>query len=474
MNKYFLLLFSIFFVSGIFASGLEIVGDDNFDMNKTDGISQNLIFTLKNTEAFAFYNITLESNSDISFPKIDALEPNQNVNITATVNSNSMLNKDFKIKGFYSANIGQSNDNYDLNVNFNTGVDLCQLTVISGDTMTFKNNVNSDIRMINTQTSQEMTTILENSTYTMNTIQQEYIYYHFLRAGYQFTQGCFLNILGTDGYVNNPEFDANLHLNLNILYEPTTVGVTILDNNYTMDFYATQEGLLQIENTGTNIAKGIHLQSDWFSFSSNDFDISPGYTKTVSYEISPDIFSTNDTDRYHIKELAISGNFDTIYENFSIFINYNDIDTGNFTSRQSIGEIIAEYCIANPDIPFCKEEVKIIIKNQSDNDFNVSYSQQQVNDMFEMIFNVMDDIEATNAYLREEINNIYSTNNNSASNIIGIRNSVDNLKEDKDSSSTVVSFIIIMILFIMICVGAVYIIVEKRKKNKIEKIRTMK
>ena len=332
--KYISLIFVFLFLNLVSANGLVVL-NDTFNFTKTYNVDREITFDISNSESFPFYNISVEDNQIISMPTLNELLSGETKTITAKAIGNEDFNGYIKIKGYHSAQIGASEEEYFIDIHFIDGLSFCTKTLIEGDKITWTNLVNDEVVIKNMVTGNEALRIPINSSKTSNFDVPEIFTYAVLRRGYQFTQTCTITILDDTGLVYDPQYSTNLELNMKILYNPTQIQTSVLQRSYTMDFYEVKEVFMSIQNIGNETAENVHLNGRWFTdFNYNNFDLVPGEIKNVLFNIKPIIFSTNETDKTHIENLSISGNFPTIYEDFSIYINYAEIGD-NITSNIS-------------------------------------------------------------------------------------------------------------------------------------------
>jgi len=393
-------IISLFLISLVNANGLTVI-DDSMDVNKTYEIDKDISFQLRNDESFTFYNITFETNDIIQMDMISEITSGQTKNITATIISNSDYNDYIKIKGFYQSTLGASQENYDITIDFIDGLSECDKTLIKGDTITWYNSVNDEVAIKNMVTGNTATTIPLNGSIVYNFDVPEVFTYAVLRRGYQFTDVCTISVLDDSGLINNPEYDTNLFLNIDILYDDTSIETNVFNNNYTMNFYNSKEVIMSIENTGNKTAKNIHFSGEWFTdFNHNDFDLAVGESKNILFNIKPIIFETNQTAKLYNKNLTISGNFDTVYEDFHIYINYAEV-TGNYTDG-NITSFIEQLCNAYPEL--CEVQERVIYRDGSNgtDEFNFTTSREQVNGLFAYMFEFGDRIGLDINFLKEQ------------------------------------------------------------------------
>ena len=448
-------MFGILFLASFASAGL-LVDENSFIINKTVNEDYSLVFELQNTEDFSFFNISFEDNDFIEMDEIDELPANSNISVSATITTNLDVDENIKIKGYYLSDLGESSDTYNINIDYNNGIDNCDLQLIQGDTIVWHNLASTAIDLMYAD-GELMTTIdggSNSSRYFNTPITFNYYASYF---GLAFTDICTVNVLGSSGYINNPNFDAAINLKVSQEYEPTTISATFLETNYTMDFFKSQDGLLSIKNTGDKIAKNIMLSGDWFSFSDNNFDIDPGYSKTISYVISPTkAFTTNDTDKTYYINVSISGNFEEVSQQFSIFIKYADIDNNSYSAGTDIISILSKYCEEHPEADFCNSAKKIVYVNKTDDNlFNVTFQQDQIKRLFASWFGFMDSMSADINFLKDRIDTIENkTSNVSTSQSLLIEKYNEAIsKEDKD-----VEVITVIILFAIAIAVAVILL----------------
>jgi len=233
-----------------------------------------------------------------------------------------------------------------------------------------------------------------------------------------------------------------------------------------MDFLTNQEGVILIKNIGNKIAKNINITSDWFRFNSNNFDLEIGQSKTVNYVIIPQISSTEDTNKSYNKSLFITGNFNTVTQNFSIFINYANIgDIIGSNGTNSLFNLIEIFCKQNPTI--CNAEPIIIYKNinNSDQYFNVTYGITQVNGIYDFLFDFNDAVTDSMTDLKEETTNVKSEVDNMKQDVSSIRVDISSIAERLSVFSSTITYIIILIGVITISGILVFLIIRQKRKN---------
>ena len=355
-----LILFCILTVS---ANGLTVTSQNETNINKTPDISRYITFTIRNEEPFTFYNIS-EDSPYIKFNTVPQLSSGENVTITAEIVSNVDFSGIIKIKGFYETQLGVLNDNYTVEVDYLSGGGFgfseCDFSVVQGDRVMWKNiHDTATIAIVNAITQQNAAILQPQMTYTEIFETPTIFGYYLSRYGLP-SQICNINVLASQGIINNPVLDGELNLNIKIIHLPTSLSLTLLTTNYTINPGEFVEDIFKITNVGNESAKNIYLNGEWFEFSSNNFVLSPGESRNIGYKITPKITETNETNMSYEKKFNITGNFDVIEELFYIHIPYLKIEGDVFKPATPLRELIdnyikiaISYCNDNPNDEIC-------------------------------------------------------------------------------------------------------------------------
>jgi hypothetical protein len=276
---------------------------------------------------------------------------------------------------------------------------------------------------------------------------------------------CTITVLNDVGYINNPEYNAKLNISVYLNYKPTTLSATFLETNYSIIVYTNDNGLFLVKNTGNNIAKRIHMENPWFVFTPNDFDLEPNYSKTVAYTISPVVQNTSDTNKNWEQIVTITGNFETITQKMNIFIPYADIDSGNYSTGQSVIELLIKYCNENPNMPMCKTNPTVIYKNSSANE---NMTQEQFRAIFEYMYTVFQGMIEQNTWEKEIMYNMSANITQIAIDNNITRTEVENIKAENQNANSMIYFIILGSCIFIIIAGGAWIIwyLRREKKNK--------
>ena len=449
------------------ANGLTIVGDNPIYVNKTFGENLLINMNIQNQENFDFVNISFSQNPYIRMDTISILQASDSVNFNATITASESYTGDIILMGYYNATLGQEFKTYNITVDCDAEEEIseCEKTVVIGDTILWNNVNNFDIEITAPYTLFENNAIIKNEFGSQQFNNPETFNYYFMRAGFIFTDTCTISVLPDVGYINNPLYDDILNLNINVYYPETDISVVVLETNYNISAFANSEGILSIKNIGTKIAKNVQLSGEWFSFNENNFDINPGVTKGIVYTITPVIPSTNQTNQTYQKDLIISGNFPTYTQNFSISIPYAVISAGEWTQGKTLLEWINEYCLSNPLDEMCIGKTKVIIQNLSDQDFNVSFSQQQVKSLFEFMFEESDARESFENFMKEILSDYDERLNTTALSVQNIQGNISGVNEEQKSLNNNLAIFFIFLITVIFGVGF-YIYIDYIKRTK--------
>jgi translation elongation factor EF-G len=277
--------------------------------------------------------------------------------------------------------------------------------------------------------------------------------------------------------VNNPEYDALLHLNLEIEYRDTTLLVTIPTKSYSMRVTEEIDDILNIKNTGSETARNIIIRGEWLTdFTFNNFDLAPGQTKNIGYTINPSgILYTNQTNKTYERNITVSGNFETIKEEIDVFIEYATLENGSVQSQsieslvEIYWEVIQAYC---SDDDNSQEEICLSVSSQTFEEFsefqrNASSSDlaKSINELGKGVASFIDEQDKKDkidniwkSNVEKNITSVRQDNNVTAFEIQEIKDILSGLRGDVLWSSAAVLFLIL--------IGALGFVAIKIKRKK--------
>ena len=461
------------------ADGISLVNNETKIINKTFNSPYEITLDITNSMGYSFYDINFENSSIIEMDTIAELTSGTTLTVNASIVTDSKFLGDVKIKGFYDAQVGIENETINIDVDFNDGLSVCSFTTIKGNKIMWNNLVSDDVIIKNEDTGVEFSSISEGGNYTTNFDTPEVFRYSFYRRGYRFTDICQITVLDDTGRVNNPDFDGLISLDIGIIYDPTSVELLVIERNFSLEFFEQEEGVLTIKNIGTKTAYDVNLYGDWFNFNKNDFDINPGETTAVVFNIKQakaGISTTNDTDRWYTKNMTITGNFDTITEDFNIFIEYANIENfSDMSNQDTLIYMIVNFCRDNPDEAFCNTDSKVIYSGNGtgDNAFNVTFEQGQVNKFISLTFETMDNIETALNYFiedKEQYNNNLTVMAKDISDLKSLSVQETEKREESETNWLMITIIIALVIISGLLGFGGYLLNRNKKIEKYKEV----
>lgn len=394
-------------ISFVEASGLKIV-PQNISISKN--FNQNVSFsaTIINEEGFPFYNITVEQNPNIAMNRINSLDGNSNTSANFVVFGNNQGNFPIRIRGVYIDNVPNSNPQtveVDL---FFTGnsyeLNPCDISIVRQDSVRWTNSLTSSVimRQQGTNVPIEGGNIAPNNTFTKQFLEPLNFQYYFSIASFPIGPVCQITILNDTGVIANPNLDTFMNVSIAVSSLPTTLTFFAPITSYNVRINESADGVLTLTNSGSEVARNVNLQADWFSFSANNFDISPGQTRGIIYTIRPSVSFTNQTGINHTKTMVITGNFNTINQDFNIFIPRVLLNEGNNSINETA--ILLEFCRTHPTSIICQRDPIVeyrTINNGSDNQISFNLTQQQLQDLFLSIYQQKDASDSLYNFIKQ-------------------------------------------------------------------------
>jgi len=463
--KIYIILF-IFIISLHLCSASLLLNQSSISINKTVNQDQIIVLKLTNTEPFEFRNITLETNPYITMPVIDSLLSGSTATINAVVISNVNANAHLRIRGYYNQSIGHSIQTFIINVS--TGiVSPCEKSIIKGDSINWTNQINDAIQMVHEGSVE--TTMGALSSYLKTFPDATLFEYYFNRYGFRFpSYNCKITVLPDIGMVNDPQLDAFMNLSVSVNYPPTTISLAIMQNNHSMDFYATEDGIMSVSNTGNETAHNIMLSGTWLTFSENNFDLTPGQTKGLIYTITPMVSETNQTGKTYENFMSISGNFPTVQTLLYVYINQANIDSNaSFSDAKNLIDVI---CEKYPQL--CNVEPEIVYRNIQNGSALATFnlSEEQWNNLMFIIFDEMENRKTTDAFVRETIDKIDAERAETKAYVTNMSQQIEIMKNENSNSQTGVYILLIVLGLIISSVVTFILIQHFRKQTLQEKI----
>lgn len=469
MNKLMFLMVGLLIIPLVSANGLNIVSNiTTFNMNKTYNQDKSITFTIKNEEPFSFYNITFKDNDIITMSRINELTSGNSKEVTATVKTNNDFNGDIEIIGYFESQLGIQNKSYNITVTTADGLEVCDFSIVKGDKVTWFNKIPDEIRLKN-MNADYVTTIEKNGSYTTTFDEPEIFEYAFYRRGSLYTDICQITVLDDVGYVNDPNLNEIITLNIDMKYEETTIQATLFTDNFTLNFLESADDVIIIKNTGTKVARNIKLSGDWFTFNKNNFDLDPDKSTVVVYnikELKPGITNTTNTNKTYDKNITITGNFDKVVKHLDVFIKYAEIGE-NYTSGETWEQELKNKCEDDPDYWLCPK-TRIVYRDINDTllRFNVTYEQEQCEQMTSLMFDKMDGEDEIYNYMKRVITDLNQTIQTMSSKVNNLETNIiaeKTLREEQKNNLDYVWFFIAVGLLIVALIAIVFLVYRQKK-----------
>lgn len=460
-------IFLLILLSISFINATIVINPTSLLVNKTYNVPLYTNINITNAGAYVYTNITLETNDITSFNKIDTLNPGETKIINLTINGNYNTQKSLRVKGYYFSNAGQPFNTYHVNVSsYSAQLNPCDITMIKGDTLKIKNLLNNNIIIKDTTTNIDVANLANNVEYTIPFNAPTIFRYSIYVTGFQLTNICTISVMDTNAFINDPLLDGRLNITTNINYEPTTLNYTMMNTNFSMNFFDTRDGMMTVSNTGSKIAYNVTLKADWLSFNSNGFNLNPGETKGLIFTVTPIIYSTTDTNKTHVKTISITGNFPTQNTSISTYINYANFE-GN-TSNADIDYLNRVFCPQYPNSVLCNgsgtQIVYRYVNNMSDEQVNISMSSSQIRDLWIHQLQKDDELTTTNNILKEQLASIQANQSMIAYNSQTLSEKQSALEQSQANNARGILFFMIgfILVFSLLMIGVLIYFYKKR------------
>lgn len=381
----FLLLGVIVLLSVIpFVSAELSVSPTSYDITTLLDKSKEHSITFYNGFNYSIYNVTFSPINGFNFPTVTEIPSNQSktVNFTTLFTDIIDTQETSTVSFVYFVSVDPTIHIHDVNIT-DAGFMPGEITILRQDKVRW-NNTGSIAHTVTTVTGEPVLehTLLPNETYEVGfdfVNRMEY------KDDVLFFGGA-VNVLErySDEPTHNPIYDKTISFNLRSVYEETYLVLQLLENNYTVEFGKSTEGILSIKNNGSLDAYNIELSSSlpsWIAFEENNFNLSIGETNFITYTVVPDLQYTNETDKqYDIGISVVSDNAETITDFLYVMVPFKDIEN---QSQENLSEFFKqklEFCNNFPTSPYCLQEplieyVNITIYREAPLPYNFTFEE---------------------------------------------------------------------------------------------------
>lgn len=309
-----------------------VVAPINSDLNVYK--DQQSIFGLNVTNNFTYsiYNVSFTKPSAyFAFPVVDSLAPGESRTIPYSVRTDAVLSSLFVSTAsfFYPIEYNLISRVFEINIS-DTSFTPNNLTIMQNDSVSWHNlRVNqSEIKDLGSGFPTITVPALSSSVQSYPDVAS-YVFYEFPSG---FTG--FLNVIPRSNIVmaHDSSLDVPITFNLHSTLNPSTLQINLLTFNFTSNDNQTQYGVLEIKNAENIPLVNVVLNDSrgWIQFSENSFTLNPLQNKLVSFNITPKVYSTNETNITLIDRVfAQSTNGGNASADLRMLINYKNFDTLN-------------------------------------------------------------------------------------------------------------------------------------------------
>lgn len=318
-----ILILAIGLTPFVLASSSLLIQPNLIDANVEIGTPQSYEITFTNKHNWTIYNISFTPLEDVTFPVIEQLTTNSSETreITILTNEAKLETLTSKVSYTYLTNATQSSQTHTVEIHeFNFQPQ--SITINQNDVINYWNKDTISHHIVCSEFNQN---IPANGTfqYAFSTIGTIAV----TDVDFGFSNIIYVNSNQEEQAVHNSDFDQTFTINLNSMFGETTLELTLLDTNFTINNGDSTQGIIKIQNTGLELASQIQITSniDWISFSNNNFDLSPSGVKYVTFTLSPDFTIRNETDKTYIAKINTKAiNSQNYSKDVSIFIPLDD------------------------------------------------------------------------------------------------------------------------------------------------------
>ena len=468
INKYLPFIVFILLCSPIpTLAGSFTIFPSSFNISLTTNETKIIPVNITNiNQEKTFYNLSLITTSDVKLDQIDSIATNQTITTNLIIDTSSVYHSLLTptLRGYYLSTISYTPKIYYINIS-DGGFTPNTLIIKQTDTVIWK-NIGT---VSHTVTEQSLTwdsgDIPVNGTYsrTFNAIETvNYFDTVTSQGGIIYSQS---NLNQELTY--NTNYDSIFSLEITSTYPTSNIEFKTLTNNLTINHYDVLEGILSVENKGSELARNLTLVSDdWISFNKNNFNLQPGSLSYITITIQPKNMTTDKTNKTYTHQINLTGsNIASRSLTIETFVPYAEITNG--TSPDQVFKLWEEI------VKFCNEHPELCSENQTngsiiyrDKYYNISLSSEEIHDL------VIENQSKTD-YLARAENDKKETNDrldiyeNKTNTIFGkLGSDIDYLKEKTSSSSFWFFIFELFVLGIVLTVGILYGIVYIKKKTR--------
>lgn len=323
-------------------------------------------FTVKNIGSDPLYDLTFSSVKDTVFSQHVNLSVNEQKTLNGTVFATEEFNNTFVMTSAFLYEITEPSTPKSVSVDFDSnGFNPESIELFVGDSVDFFNTLSSDatLKEFSGKIGDVDISAGLNETVLFSNVGEYRIFHQQL--------GFIIDISVINGSVGNFAHSSTLDeissISISSKRKPSDLDITILNQDFDINYDDAGQGIVNIENKGTGLAENIELtsnMSEWISFEENNFTVDAGNNKLIKFFLNPEISKTKETNKTYQIKLTVSEGGKSTSESFNVFIKYanlNEIVVGNTTIQLVELDVAGsiELCSKNIDYPGCEELITI-------------------------------------------------------------------------------------------------------------------
>jgi hypothetical protein len=349
MNKILYFALFLLFTLPIVYANLQV--DSTAQQNPTYvGESKIFYITLVNNNTFPIYNISFSPIAKYTFSSPNSMLPGQSSTIPYSV-----LNGDVSssiavstISYFFDTTYDVLPKSVLVNV-FDSGFSSCNISLMQNDSFFWFNNrsVSSEIKSLNGGWSNIVLSPLSFQNISYGVVGQWIFYVDGLQA-------CYLNVLPYNNVVSAHDSSKDVPVSFSLVttVNPSNLVLNLLQTNFSSFNNQTQIGVLEVKNNGLFPLYNVKLNDSkgWIKFSLQDFTMDAMSNHLITFNITPIITSTSQSNKTNIISITgFSSNGGIVSRDISLFIPFTNLDNSSFGNNFIINRLSI-----NATINFCK------------------------------------------------------------------------------------------------------------------------